>query len=157
MHNTNYNIWIRNMGHKPKPNQEVTSRLGPSPIGPGRLGPVSQSIGPGQLDDWAHPQSIRPTWFILALLSIYISCCKSIGLFLGISVSGMRTLSAGDYYRRCHDMNDWKQALRLQTHTICVGLDFRPQLSSPIVLVDLPGTFFVIFNKHSHTKSKTIC
>ena len=33
---------------------------------------------------------------------------------------------------------------------------FRPQLSSPIV-VDLPGTFFVIFNKHSHTKSKTIC
>ena len=38
-----------------------SSRLGPSPIGPGRLGPVSQSIGPGQLDDWAHPQSIGPT------------------------------------------------------------------------------------------------
>ena len=33
----------------------------------------------------------------------------------------------------------------------------RPRLqdsSSPIV-VDLPGTFFVIFNKHSHTKSRT--
>ena len=39
----------------------ITSRLGPSTIGPGRLGPVSQSIGPGQLDDWAHPQSIGPT------------------------------------------------------------------------------------------------
>ena len=23
MHNTNYNIWMRNMGHKPKPNQET--------------------------------------------------------------------------------------------------------------------------------------
>ena len=38
----------------------VTRRLGPSPIGPGRLGPVSQSIGPGQLDDWAHPHRLGP-------------------------------------------------------------------------------------------------
>ena len=38
-----------------------SSRLGPCTIGPGRLGPASQSIGPGQLVGRAHTRTIGPT------------------------------------------------------------------------------------------------